>query len=405
MRILIINLHSALNLGDESIMRGTLKLLKKKYRNAKFILMANHPESWKIIPNVNIVPSLINYLEKPNNILTKAFRFLEIIIKLLLRKKQTKNLNEYVEINKVIAAINQADIIYSCGGGNFYSNTLIGSNLVINLITLAYAGILKKKIIMLPQSFGPFNNKFHKFLVKFALKYPQKIFVRESLSHDLLTSIGVEEEKLFLLPDLALSLPTAKKKIIDINLNNINIGITIINRGAQSKSFSNQLKYQHAIMDYIKYLISKKMFTISLLVQCFGPSDDQDDEIITSSIYKEFKPLSQKIYLQTKYKDSSSLITDISKMDLIVATRMHTAIFGLINYLPTLLIGYQPKSEGLFNLFDMQEYYVDIKNIDPDFLISKTENIIQNYPNIQGQIFKKISQLNSIIKKEIVDNT
>jgi colanic acid/amylovoran biosynthesis protein len=402
MKILIVNLHSALNLGDESIMRGTLHLLQKKYKNANFTLMANHPTSWQFLPNVKIIPSLINFIESSDNIFLKAFHFLKIVLILVVGQKHIKSSKKDNELNIIIDAINKADVIYSCGGGNFYSNTFIGSNLIINLIAIIYSGLLEKNIIMLPQSFGPFNNKFHTFLVKKALQYPQKIYVRDTLSYNLLVSIGVSAKKLKLLPDLALSLPSAKNKMDKFNQNEINVGITVMNRGAQTKDFVGQADYQQAISQYISYLVNSEKYSISLFVQCYGPSIDQNDEIITSAIYEQYRTSSSKIYLKSGYKDSRALIEDISKMDILVATRMHTAIFGLLNYLPTLIIGYQPKAEGLCKLFGIQEYYVDFEKIDPYFLISKTERIIQNYHDIRIHIINKLSGINSLIEREIL---
>jgi len=254
MKILIVNLHSALNLGDESIMRGTLQLLQKKHKNASFTLMANHPISWQFIPNVKIIPSLINYMESSDNIFLKAFRFLKIVLIVVVGQKHIKFSKKNNELNIIIDAINKADVIYSCGGGNFYSNTFIGSNLIINLIAIIYSGLLEKNIIMLPQSFGPFNNKFHTFLVQKALQYPQKIYVRDTLSYNLLISVGVSKEKLKLLPDLALSLSPAKNKMDKFNQNEINVGITVMNRGAQTKDFVGQADYQRAIRLIIKLL-------------------------------------------------------------------------------------------------------------------------------------------------------
>jgi len=186
------------------------------------------------------------------------------------------------------------------------------------------------------------------------------------------------------------------------NQNEINVGITVMNRGAQTKDFVGQADYQRAISKYINYLVNSEKYSISLFVQCYGPSIDQNDEIVTSAIYDQYRTSSSKIYLKSDYKDSCSLIEDISKMDILVATRMHTAIFGLLNYLPTLLIGYQPKAEGLYKLFGIQEYYIDIEKIDPYFLISKTERIIQNYHDIRFQIINKLSGINSLIEREIL---
>lgn len=402
MNILIINLHSALNLGDESIMRVTLNFLRGKYGEANITLMANDPQSWNLFLNVNVISSLINYFEYPKPLILKAIRFIKIVFMLFLGKYFIKLLNKKKDLFKIVETINKADIIYSCGGGNFYSNTFFGSNLMINLITIIYSGILSKKIIFLPQSFGPFNNRFHKLLVKTALKYPQIIYVRESLSFKLLVDIGVSVEKLKIIPDLALSLPLKNNYKANFNSNEINVGITILNRSAQTRNYSGQLDYLKVFCNYINYLVQAEKFSVSLFVQCYGPSYDQNDEIVTTSLYNKLKAISPRIALLSGYKDSISLIEDLSRMDILVATRMHTAIFGLINCLPTLLIGYQPKSEGLFKLFEIQEFYIDIEKLNFSFLVSNTEKIIQNYCDIKNRISNKLTKISNSIRTEML---
>ena len=76
---------------------------------------------------------------------------------------------------------------------------------------------------------------------------------------------------------------------------------------------------------------------------------------------------------------------------------MHTAIFGIINQVPTILIGYQHKAKGLFAMLHIDEYFVSIDALSANFLTNKAQELLVlknnfNYkierelPNIQNEI-------------------
>lgn len=359
--------------------------------------MANFPESWAYIPNIECFPSFINYIENKKGTL-KLFYIFKLLINLFiaiinfdfLLSKKTKNL---------VKPIINADIIYSCGGGNFYSNTFFASDFFLNSLTILFAGWLHKSIIMLPQSFGPFYKKFHLLLLRICLKYPQKIYTREKISFELLKSNQIPDEKIKIIPDLALGLNS-------IQLNNnpyleesksIKIGITIINRGNQFAGFKSQDIYVKEIINTIQFLLLQKNTSIYFFVQCYGPSNDQNDNLITTEIYNHFSRESDRVYLLNHYKSFDEIVIDMSRMNLLIASRMHTAIFGIINQVPTILIGYQHKAKGLFAMLHIDEYFVSIDALSANFLTNKAQELLVlknnfNYkierelPNIQNEI-------------------
>lgn len=359
--------------------------------------MANFPESWSHIPNIECFPSFINYIENKKKIL-KPFYIVKLLFNLSIAAIDLDFLLSK-KIKKMIKLIINADVIYSCGGGNFYSTTFFASDFFLNSLTILFAGWLHKSIIMLPQSFGPFYKKFHLLLLRICLKYPQKIYTREKISFDLLKSNQIPDEKIKVIPDLALGLNS-------VQLNNkpcleesksLKVGITIINRGNQFAGFKSQDIYVKEIINAIQFLLLQKNISIYFFVQCYGPSNDQNDNLITTEIYNHFARESNRVYLLNHYKSFEEIVIDMSRMDLLIASRMHTAIFGIINQIPTILIGYQHKAKGLFTMLHVDEYFVSIDTLSANFLINKAQELLAlknnfNYkinrelPNIQNEI-------------------
>ena len=403
MNILIINLHSALNFGDQAILTKTLDLIESNYPEAKISLMANHPQSWKDVFNIDVIPSFINYTND-KKVSTKFFKIVNLSVILLFDLLKLK-ISYPAKITTIINSIDEADKVISCGGGNYYSNTVLGGDFILNLITIIYAGLKKKPVFMLPQSFGPFRVRFHFFLLRLGLLFSNKIFVRENVSYKLLRTIKIPKHKVEVLPDLALALDfhTQMKEEFTRSYG-FKIGVTIIDRGEQYKKFNKQKMYIDELINTSKYLINKLNSSIYLFVQCYGPTIDQNDNLVTSEVFHKLKTYHNNVYLLNNFQKPEEIITQLSQMDLIIASRMHTAIFGLISYVPTLLIGYQPKAKGLFALFELNDFYISIDQIEPNIIKNKLEYLIDHrlkfvnqvdfyLPKIRQQIIERFKSL------------
>src|SRR5690348_11186064 len=62
MNILIVNVHSALNLGDDAIMLSTVHSLRSTFPNAKIVVAANDPESWRKHAEIEVIGSLTRWV-------------------------------------------------------------------------------------------------------------------------------------------------------------------------------------------------------------------------------------------------------------------------------------------------------------------------------------------------------
>lgn len=404
MNIVIVNLHSAKNLGDDAILRSTLFLVRKKYPESIITLMANDPESWKKFKDCKTIGSFTNLVIKNNkeykiSLSKLIFLLINLLFGFFGITSSLKN-----DFENTITVLKKADLVLSCGGGNFYSNSIFGVPFLLNCLAIISAGLFKKRIIFLPQSFGPTRTWFQNKILKYALSFSELIYVRESNSIKFLESLKISSNILFYVPDLALIIKETFTNWDEKKLKNerdIRLGLTIIDRASQDKRFEYQADYEASLLYFLNNFLSEKGGEIHFFVQAYGPTDDQNDKTITTKFYEILKKSSNKVYLWDNFCSSSSLLQELSKMDFLIATRMHTTIFGLINFIPTIMIGYQHKSQGLMDLFNLEDYFLSINQLDAENinkrfinLILNKENIIENLetqiPFFQNQIINDI---------------
>jgi colanic acid/amylovoran biosynthesis protein len=393
-RILIVNLHSALNLGDDAIMYETLRGVNEVFPEAQITLAANDPESWKKYKQVEVTGSLTTWAIRLRD-RKWSYRFIRFpfdmlrlfIVVCLYRWGKRKSLFGTNDQRRLLSAYYHADLVLSCGGGNFSAYRKISPFFLMGLAALQLAYCLNKKIIMLPQSIGPIKGKLQAGLTRRVLGRADLIMVREMISKKFLeeklkisTLIAYMPDLAFRLPKVSASIPRANSSIS----NELKIGITIIDRGAQTKSFVNQLEYEKTIISLIvKLLENNENIYIYLFVQSYGPGIDHDDRQIVSRIYANLRPQHERVFVLSDFQDALQIKAAYKSMDCIIGTRMHTGIFAISEAVPVVLIGYQPKTFGVMEALDLGGYCMNIESINVPALYDAVMQLIEDSPNIK----------------------
>ena len=254
------------------------------------------------------------------------------------------------------------------------------------LATLWLAACLRKRIIMLPQSIGPIKGKLQFYLASRIFTKVDLIMVREMLSKKYLDEKFRISRPIVFVPDLAFGLPIVDAKIAATGNSvdyQIKIGVSIIDRGAQTRSFSNQQEYEDSLINLIEKLLGARAdICIYLFSQCFGPGIDHDDRIIVERIYSRLKNHQKRVFLLGDFKDALEIKAAYKCMDLVIGTRMHTGILAISEFIPAIMIGYQPKTFGVMGVLGLEQYCMDIESINVPELFAVVMKIIEERPNI-----------------------
>jgi len=412
MKVLILNLHSALNLGDEAIMLSTIERLRSVFPSVQIIAAANDPRSWRKFQGIEVVNSLCNWFGdcRLGRFRSRSFLAPPLLLALILAGILYRffNIKFYFGSNekkRLLQAYYEADLILSCGGGNFYANRPFSPALIWNLLTLIFPKVLRKKVVMLPQSIGPITGKIQQKITSLVLGHMDLTIVRETYSYNYVASVLKSNTRMVVMPDLAIGLQprqTLQEKLNICTTKSPRIGLTLIDRGAQNPGF-NQQKYEETIAHLITRIHHEHGAQIHLFVQCYGPSADQDDRLVSKRIYQRLKETtSMSIHFHANYQNAFEIIDAYREMDCIIGTRMHTAIFGFNAYTPVILIGYQPKSIGVMTLFNMEKYYVDINELEITSITTLVNDIITNKERIISQIAHTYNMLQQSLLESFV---
>lgn len=409
-KILIVNLHSALNLGDDAIMHETLRGVNEVFPEAEITLAANDPDSWKKFKQVEVTASLSTWAIhlRDHRWHYRFVRFPFDMVRLLLaiclyRWWQKKYLFGTTDQRKLLLAYYNADLVLSCGGGNFSAYRVASPFFLLGLAALQLAACLKKRIIMLPQSIGPIRGKMQTWLAARVFRQPDLIMVREMLSMKYLQEKLKIPTPIVFIPDLAFGLPKASASIPNADAfikDPIKIGFTIIDRGAQTKSFANQQEYEGSLTRLIEKLLREKVeIHVYLFSQCYGPSIDHDDRQIVRRIYDNLTLHHERVHMLSDFQDALEIKAAIKSMDCVIGTRMHTGIFAISELIPVVLIGYQPKTFGVMETLGLGRYCLNIESINLPVLYDSVIQLIEDTQNIKLELLAPLKETSKQLKR------
>lgn len=375
MNILVTHMFTELNHGDAAILRVLLHELKK-IKGARLTVQSS--DDVNIVPPYERVPSILHFvLYDKVSAVTRLRRLVQCALLLPLwyfaypHGKEKSIIVLPKKLHPTIGSFLNADVIVATGGGYLLTRRTVGYTLVLilQLLPIVISKRLGKKVILFSQSVGPFSSSFHKWLTKKVIQNVDLIITRENISFHMLVEMGIASEKIFQSGDAAFLLSIKNESIRDKKYSDIVsnkrplIGITV--RGGFSNSI--QTKYESVMISFVQSILNMTRGTVVLIPQCTSALHHEDDREVSLRIIKHFRNTRRVIHIdkQLKLEDILSLYR---RLDYLVATRMHSAIFALNSRIPVLAISYEYKFEGIMNDLGLNSWVIPIQQVTSEKL-------------------------------------
>ena len=347
------------NLGCCALTYGTLSLLEKisKTNNVEFTYMifernSSEVKNKELAQKLGIDESKIIGVELPH----------------FLRPYKIRD--NYQGIKK----IKNCDLFINLTQGDSFSDIYGIKHFLICWIDAWMATLLKKPLIMGPQTYGPFQTKLGFKLAKILLNNSIAIFTRDTLSQQyLLKYMNINS---ILTSDIAFNMPyNSRKRQVDYSKK---VGINVSGllwsdkkEGTPTK-FTLKSNYDSLIVQTIKYLLEQK-YDIYMIPH------------VASDI-----PICQKLVktynLNIKICNNPIEVKEaISEMDLFIGARMHSAIAAYDTNVPLIPMAYSRKFSGLFNDLDYN-VLVDLQTNSTEKNIIEIKKYIDNLEELKSKL-------------------
>lgn len=398
-KILLVNFHSTMNAGDLGLLISARDLLLRAFPSCEIKVSANFPDDSVLRNNDFIVvpsPFSLAGLNKELPVIQQFRNFLITIRQLY--NTNPKRIFSNVGVNQLRSCYNEADLVMSVPGNQFFSKGRFGWPFPVNISDILLAHRYQKPLIVLPQSIGPLNRWWERALIRSAYGKARWIFLRDNYSLKLAEILNLPLEKVRYVPDLALGLQPAKPehavkilKLHGVDLTRPTFGVTLISRMSRSLDHETVNNYYEVIKTALANFA--RMYSIQLVFfnQVTGPMMVENDSIPTGKVVASLKEDGiQAIHIDEKLSPAI-LKACYGQMDAFLATRLHSGIYAIGMSVPTIFIGYLTKTRGFVESLNLEDDFIDISELSREIVLTKLVSLWMNR-------FEKRILLNEIIR-------
>lgn len=287
----------------------------------------------------------------------------------------------------------QCDYVFDCTfGDNFsdiYSLPFVSRTTNYKEMTL----LLGKKLIIAPQTIGPFKDEKLKKRVGKVLKKSALVFTRDEMSSQCVRELSGREP--ITVTDLAFILPYQKKEKDGILRAGINVSGLLWRGGFDQKNqFGLTLDY-HEYIDSVVSELKQRGYEI-----CFIPHVLSRDENEIDEDYKVSIDLSGKYGGEHApfFQDPIEAKNYIAGMDVFIGSRMHSTIAAFSAGVVTIPVSYSRKFEGLFNSVGY-DYTINARELGTDDAIKKTIDFIIHKEDLMNKQKKSMESIDKLMAK------
>ena len=367
------------------------------------------------VPVINMRFSWRFYL--PNNI--AVLMSLAILAKVIPFRQWRKWI---LSRNATLREIQQMDLFASIAGGDSFSDIYGMERLLYVSLPQFLVLLLGKRLILLPQTAGPFRGRFAKAIARYIFSRADRVYSRDYR--------GLEEMKALLGNDRATSnfsfcydvgfvldpiapdhidvvgLPSfgeRRRPLVGLNVS----GLLFMGGYTANNMFGLRADYKELISAIIDFLITKKGADVFLVPHVFGA--DPDSETDTAACDKAFGRLKDKYpgrlgLLQGQF-DQNQIKYVIGKCDFFIGARMHACIAAVSQSVPAVCVAYSDKFIGVMETIGIESIVADARKLDIDGVLRVVERSFDQRVAIRQQLDQKMPEVKSMVLNLFVNES
>lgn len=402
------------NMGMNALTAGTLKAFIKRYPQGKLFLLEYGKE--QVTFNVEMAGEVIP-VQLINIRFSKKF-YLKNNIALLLMLALFARLIPFGQLGKKMIARNfwlsrvaDADIVASMAGGDSFSDIYGLSRLLYVSLPQLLALVLGKRLVVLPQTIGPFKSAVAKTIARAILRRAVLIYSRDhegvAGTRELIGSNDTDERVRFCY-DVGFVLDPVKPKNVGLQLDNrkekektvvgLNIsGLLYMGGYSRNNMFGLKIDYKKLIPDLIDLMIRKHDCAVMLVPHVFG-SDGESDSVVCQEVYSFLKErYDGRLLIAGGEYNQSEIKYIIGLCDFFIGSRMHACIAALSQNVPTVSIAYSSKFIGVMETIGVSELVADPRKLEKEEIFGVIGDAFGHRARLRGHLERTMPRVKETV--------
>lgn len=370
--LLITDHYNSYNRGDAAILAGMLEALRAVLPNASFVLATDYPEPAELTHDVRAVEWGVMRLPSRRALASWGLRSLLWTALTRVRLPGDALLRGWER--ELMHAYRDADLVVGCGGSYLRSGYAATP---WRLWQMLLARGLGRRVMLYAATVGPFDEGTRGARwAGFVLRRLHVITLRDAESLRVLERLGVRGPLVEVTADAALGLappaPTPR------TTGPPRVGVSVIHWHKFRQG--SQEAYERAVAGMLDHLVDAWGARIDFLSTTVAPpasgldvSGTGRDDVAVAARVRAAMRHGAAATSQDEPLPIGELQRRIADHDLWLGTRLHSTILATTALVPTVAIGYEPKTWGYFELLGVPEYVVDIETVTADALVALAE--------------------------------
>lgn len=247
-----------------------------------------------------------------------------------------------------IGYLRKCDIIFDIGEGDSFADIYGNKRLAIQVFAKMLAKLFGKKLILSPQTIGPFKTALGQRLGNLAMRMATRIYARDGLSMAVMKETPFADRTQEVI-DVAFALPferPTKSEGQSFKLG-INVSGLLYNGGySGANEFGLTVDYPALINRLCEHFLKMEGVEVYLVPHVISDAIEVEDDLRASEKLVQRYP---GLKLAPRFKSPSEAKSFISGMDLFTGARMHACIAAFSSGVPVIPMAYSRKFNGLFN--------------------------------------------------------
>jgi colanic acid/amylovoran biosynthesis protein len=300
---------------------------------------------------------------------------------------------------KVLRKIQEVDIFLAICGGDSFSDIYGSRRFIYVALPIILAIALGKKMILLPQTYGPFKNKVIELVALYIVNNASMVLTRDAtISEEMQLFFRKCRNREIFCPDVAFLLPS-KQKSLELPSHSLLFGINVsgllfMGGYTRNNSFSLIVDYKKIIMMTIEYFIDNGSLVL-FIPHVFGNSSKSESDTaafdtIINEMPEKFK--TRIVYSNQSYSEQEAKYL-IGQCSFFVGSRMHACIAALSQAIPAIGISYSDKFCGVFASIKCADLVCDARKQSERQILEHIAVCFKMRESIKNRLIERIPDI------------
>jgi colanic acid/amylovoran biosynthesis protein len=392
------------NMGVGALAAGAIRCLHDRWPDADIFILdyAIKSSAHQLLLNdVQVRIELLNIRFSKKLYQSNNIAMLIVLASLISLIPSSKICNWILSKNKTLREIYRSNMFASVAGGDSFSDIYGLRRFVYVTLPQILVILVGVKLILLPQTFGPFHSRLSRIVARFITKKADVIYARDHQSAAIVNDLHGKSESSpkpmfrydvgFALQPTAVAGPFTKSQCVMADGGFVGVNVSgLLYMGGYNKDnmFGIQADYHEFVHSLLDLLIIAKGASVLLIPHVFGDNESSESDVTAcNAVYQHCKDrFGHRLNLLQGVYDQGEIKYVIGRCDFFIGSRMHACIAALSQCVPSVCVAYSDKFIGVMETINQPGLVADARKLDKDQLLAWCEQCYEHRNEVRQRL-------------------